>query len=193
LYLHCDPTSSHYLKIVLDAVFGPQNFRNEIVWKRKAGRGETNKAAIRFGVSHDILLFYARSKYALLNRQHRQNNPDYIRSKFTHTDPDGRHYRLDNITSPSYRPNLVYEYKCYAPPPKGWAVSRERMEQMEAGGRLYLPLDKSKRIQRKRYLDELEGETVDTLWDDISPLNSQAAERLGYPTQKPLALLLISA
>ncbi len=189
MYLHCDPTSSHYLKIVLDAVFGPQNFRNEIVWKRKAGRGETNKAAIRFGVSHDILLFYARSKYALLNRQHRQNNPDYIRSKFTHTDPDGRHYRLDNITSPSYRPNLVYEYKGYAPPPKGWAVSRERMEQMEAGGRLYLPLDKSKRIQRKRYLDELEGETVDTLWDDISPLNSQAAERLGYPTQKPLALL----
>lgn len=189
LYLHCDPTASHYLKILLDAIFGPRNYRNEIVWKRKAGRGETNRAAIRFGVSHDILLFYARSGDALLNRQYRESNPEYIKSKFTHVEPDGRRYRLDNLTSPSYRTNLVYEYKGHAPPPKGWAVSRERMEQMEAEGRLYFPADKSKRIQRKRYLDELEGETVDTLWDDISPINSRAAERLGYPTQKPLALL----
>ncbi len=189
LYLHCDPTSSHYLKIVLDAIFGPQNYRNEIVWKRKAGRGETNRAAVRFGVSHDVLLFYARSGEASLRRQYRASNPEYIRTKFTHVEPDGRRYRLDNLTSPSYRPNLVYEYKGYPPPPKGWAVSRERMEQMDAEGRLYLPADKSRRIQRKRYLDELEGETVDTLWDDIPPINSRAAERLGYPTQKPLALL----
>jgi site-specific DNA-methyltransferase (adenine-specific) len=189
LFLHCDQTASHYLKLLLDAIFGPENFRNEIVWKRKAGRGETNAAAIRFGVTADTLLFYARSQATRFNRQYRESNPDYIESKFTFVTADGRRYRLDNITSPSYRPNLTYEYKGYQPPAKGWAVSRERMEQMEAEGRLYLPADKTKRIQRKRFLDELEGETVDSLWDDIPPINSQAQERLGYPTQKPEALI----
>ena len=190
LYLHADPTASHYLKLLLDAVFGPENFRNDIVWKRKAGRGETNNAARRFGVSNDNLLFYAKTPSTPFNRQYRPSNPAYIVSKFTHVEPDtGRRYRLDNITSPSPRPNLVYEYKGYNPPSNGWAVSRERMAEMDADGRLYLPTDTSHRIQRKRYLDELEGETVDSLWDDIPPINSQAQERLGYPTQKPLALL----
>ena len=189
IYLHCDPAASHYLKLLMDAVFGEDNFRNDIVWKRKAGRGETNKAAIRFGVTTDNILFYARSKEAVFNRQHRPSNPDYIKSKFTHKEPNGRIYRLDNITSPSPRPNLVYEYKGHKPPPNGWAVSRERMEQMDREGRLFIPDDPNRRIQRKRYLDELEGENVDSLWDDIPPLNSQAKERLGYPTQKPEALL----
>lgn len=190
IYLHCDPTASHYLKMLMDAIFGAHNFRKEIVWKRKAGRGETNQAAIRFGVTNDNLLFYAKSAQAPLNRQYRPSNLAYIENKFVYTEAGtGRRYRLDNLTSPSPRPNLTYEYKGYAPPEKGWAVSRERMEHMEAEGRLYLPADKSKRIQRKRYLDELAGETVDSLWDDIAPINSQAQERLGYPTQKPVALL----
>jgi site-specific DNA-methyltransferase (adenine-specific) len=189
IYLHCDPTASHYLKVLMDSIFGPENFRNDIVWKRKAGRGETNAAAIKFGVTVDNLLFYAKSKKTSFHRQYRENNTDYIASKFTHRDDDGRLYRRDNLASPSHRPNLIYEYKGYSPPAKGWAVSRERMEEMDAEGRLYLPEDKSKRIQRKRYLDELQGETVDSLWDDIPPINSQAAERLHYPTQKPEALL----
>lgn len=189
IYLHCDPTASHYLKVLMDSIFGAENFRNDIIWKRKAGRGETNTAAVRFGVTADNLLFYAKSKKAPFHRQYRPNNASYIESKFTHMDPDGRRYQRDNLSSPSPRPNLSYEYKGYAPPPKGWAVSRERMEEMDAEGRLYFPSDKSKRIRRKRYLDELEGETVDSLWDDIPPINSQAAERLGYPTQKPEALL----
>ncbi len=189
IYLHCDPTASHYLKILMDAVFGPQFFRNEITWKRKAGRGETNKAAIRFGVSSDSILFFAKSRSSNFNRQYRPNSGGYILSKFTHKDENGRIYTLDNITSPSFRPNLVYEYKGYAPPKNGWAVSPTRMAEMDVQGRLYLPADRSKRIRRKRYLDELEGETVDSLWDDISPINSQAQERLGYPTQKPEALL----
>jgi site-specific DNA-methyltransferase (adenine-specific) len=189
LYLHCDPTASHYLKILLDAIFGATNFRNEIIWKRKAGRGETNNAAVRFGVSNDIILFYAKSDKAPFNRQYRKSSPHYIATKFTHKDEGGRIYQLDNVTSPSPRPNLTYEYKGYKPPVNGWAVSRERMEQMDREGRLYFPADKTKRIRRKRYLDELKGETVDSLWDDISPINSQAQERLGYPTQKPLALL----
>lgn len=195
LYLHCDPTASHYLKTILDGVFGPENFRNEIVWKRKAGRGETNRQAIRFGVSHDLLLFYAKSSSSRFFRQFRDSNPEYIASKFVYIDEHGRRYRLDNLTSPSLRPNLIYAYKGYPPPEKGWAVSRETMERMDREGRIWFPADKSKRLQRKRFLDELEGETVDTLWDDIPPINSQAQERLGYPTQKPVALLerIISA
>ena len=189
IYLHCDPTASHYLKLLMDGIFGRANFRNEIVWKRKAGRGETQNSAIRFGVTSDSLLFYAKSELTPLERQYRPNNPAYIASKFTHVDSHGRRYRLDNLTSPSPRPNLVYEYKGYSPPKNGWAVSRERMEQMEQEGRIYFPSDKSKRLQRIRFLDELPGETVDTLWDDIPPINSRAQERLGYPTQKPVALL----
>ena len=188
IYLHCDPTASHYLKQLMDAVFGRKNFRNEIVWKRKAGRGETQNAAIRFGVTSDVLLFYARSSATVLNRQYRPNNPAYIASKFTHVDHRGRRYRLDNLTSPSPRPNLTYEYKGHNPPKNGWAVSRERMKQMEREGRIHFPSDTSKRLQRIRFLDELPGETVDTLWDDIPPINSRARERMGYPTQKPLAL-----
>jgi site-specific DNA-methyltransferase (adenine-specific) len=189
LFLHCDPTASHYLKILLDSIFGHEFFRNEIVWKRKAGRGETNNAAVRFGVSHDNILFYARSNKSFFERQHRPNNPDYIASKFNQVDAGGRRYHLDNLTSPSLRPNLKYTYKGYQPPEKGWAVSLETMKQMDADGRIYFPEDKTKRLRRKRYLDELTGETVDTLWDDIPPINSQAQERLGYPTQKPLNLL----
>ena len=190
-YLHCDPTASHYLKLVLDAVFCGQggDFRNEIIWKRKAGRGETNNEAVRFGVSHDIILFYVKSRETTLKRQYRANSAAYLESKFTHYDEDGRRFRLDNLTSPSYRPNLIYEYKGYQPPAKGWAVSRERMEAMDAEGRIHFPKAKDMRLQRKRFFDELEGETVDTLWDDIPPINSQAQERLGYPTQKPEALL----
>lgn len=195
LYLHCDPTASHYLKILLDAVFGNNAFRNELIWKRKAGRGETNRYARRFGVSHDSVLFFAKSDKSLFLRQIRESNPEYIRSKFVHKEEDGRVYRLDNLTSPSLRQNLKYEYRGYKPPANGWAVSLEKMEQMDAEGRIFFPADKERRLQRKRYLDELEGETVDTLWDDIPPINSQAQERLGYPTQKPLALLerIISA
>ena len=189
LYLHCDPTASHYLKLVLDAVFGAENYRDEIIWKRKAGRGETNHAAVRFGVSHDVIFFYAKTPKSPFHRQYRANKADYIRSKFTHHDEGGRVYRLDNLTSPSMRPNLRYEYKGYQPPEKGWAVALETMKRMDLEGRIHFPADKSKRLQRKRFLDELEGETVDTLWDDIPPINSQAQERLGYPTQKPRALL----
>jgi adenine-specific DNA-methyltransferase len=159
LYLHCGQTVSHYLKILCDEVFGSENFRNEIVWKRKLGRGETNAAAIRFGVTVESILFYARSRATPFGRQHTPNNPAYIASKFNQVDSDGRRYHLDNISSPSHRPNLIYEYKGHLPPPKGWAVSRERMEQMDAEGRLYIPTDPNRRIRRKRYLDELEGET----------------------------------
>jgi site-specific DNA-methyltransferase (adenine-specific) len=189
LYLHCDPTASHYLKIILDTIFSPQNFRNEIVWKRTTGRSHTNHESKRWGKMTDILLYYAKSDKALLKMVYRPNSEEYLTEHFRHKDPDGRVYRIDNLASPSPRPNLMYEYKGYKPPAKGWAISKEKMEQWDKDGRLHFPKSLDGRIQRKRYLDELKGDTVQNLWDDISAIGSQAAERLGYPTQKPLTLL----
>ena len=185
-YLHCDPKASHYLKIILDQVFGVQNFRNEIYWKRKTGRaGPTN----RFGTSCDIILWYSKSNDYTFTPRYRKSNSEYIEKMFRYTDENGRRYRVDNLASPNPRPNLTYEYKGYKPPEKGWAISREKMEQWDRKGRLHFPKSPDGRIQRKRYLDELKGEEVPSLWDDILPIGSKAKERLGYPTQKPEALL----
>ncbi|MDE0184446.1 MAG: site-specific DNA-methyltransferase [Candidatus Poribacteria bacterium] len=108
---------------------------------------------------------------------------------FRYTDANGRRYRVDNLASPNPRPNLTYEYKGYKPPEKGWAISREKMEHWDSEDRLHFPKSPDGRIQRKRYLDELIGEEVPSLWDDILAIGSRAKERLGYPTQKPEALL----
>src|SRR3972149_9850644 len=191
-YLHCDPTMSHYLKTVCDIIFGEKNFRNEIIWKRKTGRGETNQKSNRFGVSTDILLFYGKSKLAGLNPQFSfdaAGYQEYVDKFFTLTDENGRKYAIDNLASPSPRPNLKYSYKGYSPPENGWAISKEKMEQWDNEGRLHFPEDKNGRIRRKRYLDELQGKPIQNLWDDIKPISSQSKELLGYPTQKPKALL----
>ncbi len=189
LYLHCDPTASHYLKVLLDMVFGAENYRNEIIWKRKTGRGDTGGTSKRYGVMTDTILFYAKSENSIFNTQFKENNPEYISSFFKFVDENGRRYASDNLSSPSPRPNLRYEYKGFKPPANGWAISREKMEQWDKEGRLIFPKNKDGRIRRKRFLDEHPGETVQNLWDDISPIGAQAAERMGYPTQKPLALL----
>lgn len=189
LYLHCDPTASHYLKILLDTVFGSQNFRNEIVWKRKTGRGDTGGTSKKFGTTTDLLLFYGKTEATTFHQLYRANNPEYIEKFFKYVDEDGRRYRSADLSSPSPRPNLTYEYKGYKPPHNGWAISRKKMEQWDAEGRLIFPKSKDGRIQRKRYLDVHPGESIQNLWDDISPIGPQAQERLGYPTQKPLALL----
>ncbi len=189
LYLHCDTTSSHYLKLILDSVFGADNFRSEIIWKRTYGRGHTNKKAKRWGVQTDVILYYAKTDDAPLKTLYKGNKQQYIEKQFRHTDAEGRRYQIDNLASPSERPNLMYEYKGYKPPKKGWAISLETMQQWDEEGRLHFPSSKEGRIRRKRYLDELEGETIQNLWDDIPPIGSQAKERLGYPTQKPIKLL----
>lgn len=186
IYLHCDPTASHYLKILMDAVYGTGSFVNEINWKRKYGRAGPIK---RFGTACDNILFYAKTSQYVFNPQRVANNPEYLEKMFKYVDKDGRRFQADNLASPNPRPNLTYEYKGYKPPQKGWAISREKMEQWDREGRLFFPENPDGRIRRKRYLDELQGEEVLSLWDDILPIGSQAAERMGYPTQKPQALL----
>ena len=185
LYLHCDPKASHYLKVMLDEVFGIANFRSEITWVRTT----THNDAKRWSPNADIILYYGKSGTVTWNPVHAAHTPAYLASKYRHVDSTGRRYRLDNITSPNPRPNLTYEWKGHAPPPNGWRYSLETMAKLDEQGRIWYPASKLKRPQLKRYLDEQAGSVVGNVWTDISPINSQAAERLGYPTQKPESLL----
>ena len=191
LYLHCDPTASHYLKILLDAVFGAQNFRSEVIWKRTGSHND----AKRFGSVHDCILYYAKAERPIWNPQYQSHDPNYIRTHYTRKDSSGRVYRLDNVirsASMGRRPNLAYEYKSYTPQ-WGWRVVRKKLEILDTEGRI--EWTKSGTPYLRRYLKDQKGRTATSLWDDIPPINSQAQERLGYPTQKPEALLerIISA
>ena len=185
IYLHCDPVASHYLKVLCDAVFGPANFRSEITWIRTT----THNDAKRWSPNSDTILYYGKSDDVVWNPVYLPHSEDYVKSKYTKSNADGRVFRLDNMTSPNPRPNLTYEWMGFAPPRNGWRYSRETMQKLHDEDRIWYPEDKSKRPQLKRYLDEQPGPVCGDVWTDISPLNSQAKERLGYPTQKPLALL----
>jgi len=189
IYVHCDWRVNSHLRLVLDEIFGKMFFRSEIVWKRKTGRGQTNKQPTEFGTQTDMLLFYSKSINNVFQDVLKPLKQEYIDDFYRYTDENGRRYRVADLSSPSLRPNLIYEYKGYQPPAKGWAVSLEKMKQWDKEGRLVFPKDKSGRIQRKRYLDENAGEVVQNLWDDISIAGPQSDERLYYPTQKPEALL----
>ncbi len=192
LYLHCDPTASHYLKLMLDAIFGPQNFRNEITWQRT----NVHNDAKRWSTVADTILYYGKSGRQTWNPPLASLGDDYVAGKYRYDDHDGRGlYQLDNMTSPNPRPNMMYEWHGHASPPAGWRYSKETMQRLHDEGRIWYPADKSKRPRLKRYLEEQEGQILGCVWTDIPPLNSQAKERLGYPTQKPLALLerIISA
>jgi DNA modification methylase len=184
-YYHCDDHASHYVKVMLDQIFGENNFRNEIVWKRTGARSD----AQRWNAVHDTIFFYTRSDEFTWHTQFAAHGEHYIATKYTHDDGDGRRYRLDNMTSPNPRPNMMYEWKGHASPAKGWRYSRETMAELDAKGLIWYPKEKTKRPQLKRYLDTTKGVAMGTVWTDIPPLNSQAQERLGYPTQKPLPLL----
>jgi len=195
LFLHCDYHASAHLRVLLDRIFGENNFRNEIIWKRKTGRGETQHKSNQFGVCTDYILFFAKTRKAKFHTQFipiDEADPiyaNYVKTNFKFVDTNGRKYRSADLSSPSPRPNLMYEYKGYKSPAKGWAVSKEKMEQWDREGRLIFPKRKNGRIRRKLYLDELKGKPVQNLWDDIQMVSSQSSERLGYPTQKPVALV----
>ena len=171
LYLHCDPTAGHYLKIILDTVFGPQNFRNEIVWQR------TNVHSDSKTWSHvsDSIFFYTRSNSFTWNAPYMPHSEKHVESKYASADADGRRYTLSDMTSPNPRPNMMYEWKGHASPPNGWRYSRETMTRLDAEGRIWYPVDKAKRPRLKRYLDEMPGTLISNVWTDINPINSQAA------------------
>ncbi|MGH3257121.1 MAG: site-specific DNA-methyltransferase [Streptosporangiaceae bacterium] len=189
LYLHCDPVMSHYLKVMLDAIFGAENFRNEIIWQRTGSKGLMTR---RLPSNHDVLLSYQRTPAATWNESAVFTPYDEAAldpktaSKYSYRDADGRLYRLDNLINPNAdRPNLTYEFMGVT---KVWRWTRERMEKALQDG-LIVQTAPGRVPAYKRYLDEQRGHPLSDVWPDIAPLNSQAAERLGYPTQKPIALL----
>jgi DNA modification methylase len=185
IYLHCDPTASHYLKLLMDAVFGAVNYRNEIVWKRTSSHNDSK----RFASIQDTILYYARGGSPTWNPQHAAHNPKYLDAHYSRVDAGGRSYRLDNIirsASMGPRPNLAYEYKGFTPE-WGWRMTLDKLQALDADGRL--SWSKSGVPYLVRYLDEMSGPAMSSIWDDLPPVNSQAQERLGYPTQKPEALL----
>lgn len=191
LYLHCDLTASHYLKVILDAIFGPTQFLNEITWKRTQSHGNVNR---NFGSICDLLLVYTKSDEYTWNQQYTQFSKEYVEHRFTGVDPDGRRWQSVTLRNPGVRPNLHYPYKAsngvtYHPHPNGWSCDPERMKKYDKENRLHFPAKPDGKLRLKMYLDESPGVKLQNLWDDIPPVNSQAAERLDYPTQKPEDLL----
>jgi site-specific DNA-methyltransferase (adenine-specific) len=187
VYLHCDPTASHYLKMLMDAVFGPVNFRNEIIWKRAQPKSHTK---IRLSRSHDVILCYAKTEKATFNQQYIESEEDYVEKFYRYVEKEtGRRYMLDNLLNPNKnRPNLTYEF----PPRSGvirvWRWTKERMMKAWKEGRIAIP-KKGGVARYIRYLDEMPGRPVTDIWDDIEHLHGSHRESLGYPTQKPEALL----
>jgi len=185
LVVHLDWHAVHYAKVMCDELFGASNFRNEIVWRRSNAHSDPS----RFGVITDTLLLYAAGDAAYWADIHVPHSADYIKSHWRKRDARGP-YRLVPLDAPRHGEggNLVYAWKGKLPAPtRTWAVVRETMEALEREGRIAYTAAGTPNL--KRYLDESPGLRAQNLWDDIPPVNPMAAERLGYPTQKPVALL----
>ncbi len=187
LYLHCDPTASHYLKVLMDSIFGPKSFVNQIVWKRSSAHSDATQGARHFGRLSDLILFYSKGSGFQWTVQHGAYHDEYVESHYTQVDSDGRRYRLDNLTGPggAAKGNPSYEVMGVT---RFWRYSREKMEELIRQGRIVQSKPGAVPAY-KRYLDEMPGVPLGDVWTDIPPINSQAQERLGYPTQKPQSLL----
>lgn len=197
LYFHCDPTASHYIKQLLDAVFGPRNFRNEIIWKRTTARSDSH----RFNQIHDTIFFYTKSNKYEWNTPFLPYDQEYIDKFYRHVESStGRHYMLDNITAAGVRhgesggPIIIKGKKVYPTPGRHWAIGlkpgeseQEAVDRLVREERVWYEPGKVPRL--KRYLDKMPGLPAQSVWTDIPPISAQAKERLGYPTQKPEALL----
>jgi DNA modification methylase len=190
IYLHCDPTASHYLKTLMDATFGPVNFRNEIIWQRTLAKALASRALPN---NHDVILCYQKTPAAFYNasamyQPYDEANLDpKTASKYSHRDTSGRRYQLDNLINPNPdRPNLTYEFLGVT---RVWRWTKDRMQAAYDSG-LVVQTAPGRVPRLKRYLDEQRGRPLSDVWTDIPPINSMAQERLGYPTQKPEALLV---
>ncbi len=187
LYLHCDPTASHYLKVVMDAIFGPTRFRNEIVWRRYGAHNDVGQGSKHFGRVHDTLLFYVRGDDPKWHQAYRPLDPEYVQTTYRHIEPGtGRRFTTTPMTGPggAAKGNPVFEWNGHT---RAWRYSKETMERLEAEGRLHY--SKTGYVRQKKYLEESKGVPIQDVWEDIPSLSGSHAERLGYPTQKPEKLL----
>ena len=188
IYLHCDPTASHYLKLLMDTVFGPEQFRTEITWKRTSAHSDTRQGRQQHGRVHDLILFYSKSDTWTWNPLYTEYDEDYMDRFYRHVEPEtGRRFRLGDLTGPggAAKGNPSYEVMGVT---RYWRYSKERMAALIEQGRIVQTRPGAVPAY-KRYLDEMPGIPLQDLWTDINPIGAQANERLGYPTQKPQALL----
>ncbi len=188
IYLHCDPTASHYLKLLMDAVFGPDKFRTEIIWKRSSAHSDTKQGRKQHGRIHDVLLFYANGDDWIWNPVYTPYDEQYVEDFYKYVEEGtGRSYRLGDLTGPggAAKGNPQYEVLGVT---RYWRYSKEKMGELIKKGRVVQTKPDGVPAY-KRYLDEMPGVPLQDLWMDIRPISSQSAERLGYPTQKPEALL----
>lgn len=191
IFVQIDSFEESYLKVLMDEVFGSENFRNKISWKRKGGSSNPSNQLANVV---EWILWYSKDSnlmdYTPIYSLDDENTKKYIKERFTNTDEDGRLYMKSPIQSPNYRENLIYDYKGYKTPQKGYSVSREVMEKWDKEGRLDFPNSKDKNINRKIFLDEYKGQPINSLWTDIYVINPMSTERLEFTSgQKPEALL----
>lgn len=184
IYLHCDPTMNHYLKMLMDAIFDGRNFRTEIIWRRTNAKGLAFKGMAN---NHDVILYYTKSNNFTWKPQYIPLEKNYIDNFYKYTEPGtGRRYRISDITNPNRdRPNLTYEFMGVR---RVWRWTKKKMEQALKEGRI-IQTKPGSVPGYKRYLDESKGKPIDSIWDDIAPISAHSVERLGYPTQKPEILL----
>jgi adenine-specific DNA-methyltransferase len=185
-YLHCAPNVSHYLKVICDEIFGSDRFLNEIVWKRQTA----HSSAKRYGPVHEVILYYGKTEAAVWNPQHGEHSEKYLTTKYRHEDERGV-YRLSDITGSGVRKGPSGEpWRGFDVTSRGrhWMHQPSELDKLDEDGRIYWPPNGGFPAY-KRYLEEGKGRPVQDVWDDINPINSQALERVGFPTQKPEALL----
>jgi DNA modification methylase len=180
-YYHCDWHASHYVKVMLDQILTENNFQAEIIWKRTSAHSDSSTC----GRAHDTIFLYTQSSDFTWNPEFQPYNQDYVESYYRRKDAKGRLYRTDNLTAMGLAGGgYTYEWNGVT---KLWRLPKERMEELHKKGRIHYT--RTGGAEYIRYLDEMPGMPLQDVWDDIAPVNSQASERLGYPTQKPLALV----
>lgn len=208
IYLHCDPAASHYIKVMMDGIFGHENFRSEIIWKRTSA----HSGAKRYGPVHDVILFYSKSDVYTWNKIFQPYDAEYIAEFFDQKDKGGRPWTRTDLTGPGTRkgdsglpwrgfdptergrhwqpPSYFYEkYKALSGDDLANYNLNERLDKLDTIGLIHWPAKKGGMPRGKRFLEDTKGVPLQDVWTDIRPLHNLSKERLGYPTQKPIALM----
>ncbi len=188
IYLHCDPTASHYIKVMMDGIFGHKNFQNEISWKRTSAHSSAN----RYGRVHDVILFYTASDNFTWNHVYQPYDKDYVDTFFDQTDGNGRRWKRENITGAGVSRGVTGQpWRGIDVTAKGrhWGVPPAELDKLDAAGRIHWPKKAGGMPRLKQYPEDLKGVPLQDVWTDIRPMHNLSEDRLGYPTQKPVPLL----